>query len=550
MTTFRVPARYLPSSPFHGSAFRSHSFPSRESKHWQPAITRENEAWEGAPVKGNILPGRSRRNLRRILSLTLLLLLASLGPDAAWGGPARKQSPAPAPDGHKFLFIVDTASSMQRLEYDGRQAVFDMLHSGLEGQLRSGDTFGIWTFDETIHAGEYPMQVWNPSNRLSLASQATLFIKGQPYRGSARFDPLVTNVLKVIKAVQDVNIFVVSDEKVKLKGTPFDDAVNKIYQQRDDELRKSKQPFVTTLLARDGVIVTAGVTLAGEPITLPPRPPPVARPEPAPPAPREITTAQVPPPARPVRNTPRQSIIINKQTIRAAESAILSADRARGFDGTSNSVATISSPPLKPDEPSHANSVHSNGVVPMTGQTERAVQVPPSPAGATGASSAANAAGQGSRSATDEPSIKPDRAPGVLTAAVLGAGQEDTAAARPSNPDSTQQPPFSFAASQKVSNPNSDSAGAASGVLAHLLPSPQPVAARELPRPDPSLKKGPLPGTALTGVTLPARSSLSSVYWMTGGAGLCLLVLTVGILLRRRSRQSTHTSFITRSMQR
>ena len=216
-------------------------------------------------------------HLQNIVALAALISFA-------WPCFSQQESEATAPavstlpSGEKFLFIVDTSESMDRLEHEGRQALFDLIHSGIYDHMKSGDTFGVWTFDKSLHTGEYPMQTWIPTNKLAVASSATQYVKTKDYMGSSSMELAIVKALEVIKIVKDVNIFIISDEKARMKGTAFDNVVNKVYRKRDNELRTTKKPFVTTLLARNGELVSAEVHLAGEIITLPPPPIPVLPP--------------------------------------------------------------------------------------------------------------------------------------------------------------------------------------------------------------------------------------------------------------------------------
>ena len=38
------------------------------------------------------------------------------------------------------------------------KAVQDLLASGLSGQLRRGDSLGVWTFNEELSAGRFPLR--------------------------------------------------------------------------------------------------------------------------------------------------------------------------------------------------------------------------------------------------------------------------------------------------------------------------------------------------------------------------------------------------------
>src|SRR5262245_14956235 len=176
----------------------------------------------------------------------------------------------------KYLFVVDVSEAMERFQYGGRAALFDLIHAGISGHMRLGDTFGLWPFNEGVFAGLYPMQRWDPAEASELAGHATRFLKDRTLSGKARLDRIMPVVLNVVTNVGDLNVFILSDGKSKIAGTPFDSEINKIYKRRASESKKAGQPFVTLLIARQGAFVTAGVTLGGEDISMPPRtdPPP------------------------------------------------------------------------------------------------------------------------------------------------------------------------------------------------------------------------------------------------------------------------------------
>src|SRR5215472_6554827 len=57
---------------------------------------------------------------------------------------------------NRYLFIVETSRAMQKREEGLKQAVTNLLGSGMRGQLQSGDTVGLWTYNNELHAGRFP----------------------------------------------------------------------------------------------------------------------------------------------------------------------------------------------------------------------------------------------------------------------------------------------------------------------------------------------------------------------------------------------------------
>src|SRR5690348_9219606 len=60
-------------------------------------------------------------------------------------------APQPAPltlSSNRFLFVVQASASMQSRAPGVLQAVEKLLMSDMNGNLRQGDTLGLWTFNE------------------------------------------------------------------------------------------------------------------------------------------------------------------------------------------------------------------------------------------------------------------------------------------------------------------------------------------------------------------------------------------------------------------
>ena len=63
---------------------------------------------------------------------------------------------------NRYLFIVDTSRAMKSRADGVVKTVQDLLTSGLGGQLRRGDSLGLWIFNDELYAGRFPLQEWSP----------------------------------------------------------------------------------------------------------------------------------------------------------------------------------------------------------------------------------------------------------------------------------------------------------------------------------------------------------------------------------------------------
>src|SRR3954463_7212557 len=98
----------------------------------------------------------------KTLSISVIFLAATWTLAAAGTNAVKTAAQPDQSIGNRFLFVVETSPGMARLDHGGRQAVVDLIYTGIAGQMRKGDTFAIWNFNDQVFAGAYPMQIWRP----------------------------------------------------------------------------------------------------------------------------------------------------------------------------------------------------------------------------------------------------------------------------------------------------------------------------------------------------------------------------------------------------
>src|SRR5438552_10022166 len=86
-----------------------------------------------------------------------------------------------AATGNRFLFVVETSRSMQNRSEGTLRAIQQLLNSGMGGQLRRGDTLGIWTYNQELYAGRFRLQLWSPETHKSTVANVVNFLQHQTY---------------------------------------------------------------------------------------------------------------------------------------------------------------------------------------------------------------------------------------------------------------------------------------------------------------------------------------------------------------------------------
>jgi hypothetical protein len=449
----------------------------------------------------------------------------------------------PAPDGERFLFLLDISSGMESLQAANETTVFELIQSGVGGYMRAGDTYGIWTFNKETQTDKLGMQVWDPRRSRQLATIAAAAVNNVVYDQSCNVKHMMQTLGTVVHAVSNVTVFVITDGNTDMSGTPFDKTINAEYRKQKALRKQVKHPYITTLLVRDGWFVKGLVRIAGQMIELPERPQP-------------LLLAQT-------NSTARAT-----SSVASAKSAASSPPLAAASPPSVKVMKIFATPPPAPAPP----------VAPSeTGNAELAQNIatqPTNPPGTTpaptgGASLSATGVVANERSASAQAigTVAQTHAP---TPAPLASAPPPipmaptTAMFSTATPAAIPKPPIAHpisTASTPATPP--EPTVRAPGLLQKLVPDSVPlvVSARERtdtsatsaldgsnPAPSPASASG---SSAVQAIVPAPLSVANSAGWMLAfGAGLLAVASMLLVLVSRKSRSHSEGSFITQSMNR
>jgi len=209
--------------------------------------------------------------------------------------PAGRAQPASQITGNRFLFVFDTSADMKQRLPAVQAEVNELMSTRMGGQLRAGDSLGVWTFDHDLRTGQFPLQHWRPEDAVTIASNINQFVGKQPYANATRFDALQPQLNQVIQNSTRLTVLIFCDGENEIKWTPYDAGINQAFQQRLAGQKRARQPFVLVLRAQIGQY--AGYTMNFPDYTMnfpavmvsfpefPPLPPPPVPAKTSPPAP-------------------------------------------------------------------------------------------------------------------------------------------------------------------------------------------------------------------------------------------------------------------------
>ena len=168
----------------------------------------------------------------------------------------------PRPQPARWLLIVDTSSGMEKRADAVRGVVGDMVSSGMNGQMQSGDEFGIWTYNKKLSAGVAPVQVWDASRSNTIAGRTVAFLGKQSHQGRAKPELVFAELQPIVSSSRQLTVVMLSDGAVDVAGTPFDAAINAAYAEHRPVLKKSRMPLVTVLRGYKGNYFAQQVAVA------------------------------------------------------------------------------------------------------------------------------------------------------------------------------------------------------------------------------------------------------------------------------------------------
>jgi len=176
------------------------------------------------------------------------------------------------------------------------QSLQDLLSSGLASQARRGDTLGLWTFNEELSAGQFPLQHWSAESQKSITDHLVEFVKAQKFEKGTRFDRVIPAVDRLVKNSPFLTIILVCAGDDEIHGTAFDQRINNFFQTSRAQQQESGRPFVIALRAQGGHLVECSMNPSPWPTELPALPKELFVPLP-PPAPlaHSAKTSTVPP---------------------------------------------------------------------------------------------------------------------------------------------------------------------------------------------------------------------------------------------------------------
>jgi hypothetical protein len=404
---------------------------------------------------------------------------------------------------NRYLLVVETSAATANRVDGICEAVQGALVSGMKGQLHSGDTLGLWTFNQDLSTGKFPLQTWTPEADQTVRAAVLKHLRQQRCAKRPLLDPVMVALKQVILDSDFLTVVLITSGQAPIRGTPFDQKINEIFNDWGQKQQDARMPMLTVLRAKKGRITDYRISAAPFPIEMPPLPAeldPRALAQKATPVPKPQAPPVMGQPLIVSGKKPAPILPLVTPQLPTPDSGKVVTEAAMEPPRITNLVVSSSEPVLNPVTTNATVLVHPPSPKPAatTNTVREWVQEKPATTNATAASTA--------------PAAPPPKPPPIASA-----------------------PPVAEA----VRNP---------------APTPVPLAA-QIQTPDAGTAAAPPPVPTIASRSLAPVSSaplkvtsVQSFIWLCGGLLLVALSATVWVALRSSKRSHHHTSLITESM--
>lgn len=152
----------------------------------------------------------------------------------------------------RWLLIFENSSAMKKRMPAVGLELQKLFFTSMGGQMHSGDSLGVWTFDKTLHVGEFPLSTWQPEKADVTASNLVTFLNQRSFKGEVNFNVLQPILGEVVDASQRLTVLIFCEGQGEISWTPYTEAINQSLRQSYAERKKNNQPFVVLLRVQEG----------------------------------------------------------------------------------------------------------------------------------------------------------------------------------------------------------------------------------------------------------------------------------------------------------
>ena len=152
----------------------------------------------------------------------------------------------------RWLLVFENSAAMKKRMPAVGLELNKLFFTSMAGEMHGGDSLGVWTFDQTLHVGEFPLSAWQPEQAANTASNLLVFLNKRSFKGGVNFNTLQPVLNEVVTGSRRLTVLIFCEGQGEIIWTPYNDGINRTLVQNYAERKKNSQPFIIVLRVQDG----------------------------------------------------------------------------------------------------------------------------------------------------------------------------------------------------------------------------------------------------------------------------------------------------------
>ena len=159
----------------------------------------------------------------------------------------------------RWLLVFENSAAMKKRMPAANIELQKLLFTSMAGKMHAGDHLGVWSFDQKLHVGEFPLRSWEPENAVGTFTNLKAYLDQRSYKGEVNFNVLEPVLTEVVAGSRRLTVLIFCEGHGEIIWTPYNAGINHALQTGYDERKKSGQPFVIVLRVQEGKYFSASV---------------------------------------------------------------------------------------------------------------------------------------------------------------------------------------------------------------------------------------------------------------------------------------------------
>jgi hypothetical protein len=176
---------------------------------------------------------------------------------------------ASPPQERRWLLAIETSESMEPRKQGLYDTLENLFRSGFDRRLQPGDSIGVWTFNQEVLTGQFPLQTWSTDQGPRINQQLRAFLETRSFQRLGNPSAAVALATEVARRSAHFSLILICTGQEPISGTPFDSLINAALRDMRRTQRRTRQPVLVVLRSEHGQWIDYTVGQPPWPVQIP-----------------------------------------------------------------------------------------------------------------------------------------------------------------------------------------------------------------------------------------------------------------------------------------